>query len=105
MAFNLSHFFASFQKYGTIAAQAVQQVQTEVGASNGDTTVQQSKKMQAVGYVLAAAHAGEQVPIPVVQEISGVVDFIAGLAKALGLFGKTPAIGSTVVAVPSPATP
>ena len=101
MPFNFTHFFAAFQKYGTFAAQAVQQVQSEVGASQGDATVQASKKMQAVGYVLAAAHAGEQVSIPIVQEISSVVDFAAGLAKALGLFGKTAAAGATV-SVPAP---
>lgn len=83
-------------KYGALASAAVAQVQAEVGASGGDSGVQASKKQTAVLYVLAAAHAGESVPNSTVATISAAVDFAASTAKALGLFGKTPAPGGSV---------
>jgi hypothetical protein len=90
---------AAISKYGALASAAVQLAQSEVGASAGNPMVQQSKKQIAVTYVLAAAHAGEAVPNSTVQEIAGVVDLVAGTAKALGLFGKIPSAG--VVSVPA----
>jgi hypothetical protein len=87
-------------KYGALAFAAVAQVQAEVGASTGDPAVQASKKQLAVAYVLAASHAGEQVPNATVQAISGVVELIAGMAKALGLFGKTASTTATTAVPP-----
>jgi hypothetical protein len=86
-------------KYGPMAIQAVTQVQAEVGGSNGDPAIQQTKKQLAVSYVLAAAHAGESVPVGTVQQVAVVVDTMATLAKALGLFGKS---GSTTAPVTVP---
>lgn len=91
---------AAILKYGAIATAAVATVQAEVGASGGDSATQQTKKQLAVTYVLAAAHAGESVPVSIVQQISTIVDLAASTAKALGLFGKT-AGPSDVVAVPA----
>jgi hypothetical protein len=87
-------------KYGALAFAAVAQVQAEVGASSGDPAVQADKKQLAVLYVVAAAHAGESVPNATVQAISSVVELVAQMAKALGLFGKTPTPGAAV-AVPA----
>lgn len=80
----------SILKYSFLALNAVAQVQKEIGASNGDSGVQQTKKQLAVAYVLAGAHAGETIPSITVKSIAGVVDLNASIAKALGLFGKTP---------------
>jgi hypothetical protein len=93
---------AGILKYGALAFGAVAQVQQEVGSSSGDPAVQASKRQLAVAYMLATAYAGEAVPNATVQAIAGVVDFVASMAKALGLFGKVAAPGS--VSVP-PATP
>ena len=100
---NLLKGLAGVQKYGAIAQQAVAQVQAEVGAAAGDSTIQQTKRQLAVVYILAVAHAGENVPNATVQTIAAVVDFVAGTAKALGLFGKVAAPASSV-SVPA-ATP
>jgi hypothetical protein len=89
-------------KYAPLAVAAVAQVQAEVGASNGDTKIQQSKKALAVTYIIAAAHAGESLPNSTVQQISGIVDLVAGTAKALGLGGKT---GGASGSVSVPAAP
>lgn len=88
---------AAIAKYAGLAAAAVQQVQAEVGASSGDSALQQSKKQLAVTYILAAAHAGESVPNGTVQEIASVVDLAASTAKALGLFGKSAAASPVTV--------
>lgn len=93
----LQSILSGVLKYGALATAAVTQVEQEVGAGNGQT-----KKQLAVSYVLAAAHAGESVGVPVVQEVSAVVEMAAGVANALGLFGK-PASGT--VAVPNTPTP
>lgn len=87
-------------QYGALAVQAVAQVQMEAGPSNADPGIQQSKKQLAVAYVIAAAHAGEQIPVSQVQQIASVVDLVASTAKALGAFGKTPAPSATTVSVP-----
>lgn len=87
---------AAILKYGAIALPAVAIVQQEIGASAGDPQVQQSKKQMAVALVLAAAHAGEAVPVAQVQQIAGLVDFFASSAKALGLFGKTADVSAPV---------
>lgn len=91
----LQSVFAALSKYGQIAITAVHQVEAEVGPSNGAT-----KKQLAVAYVLAAAHAGEAVTVPIVAEVSAAVEMAAGIANALGLFGKPPAPSATV-AVPA----
>lgn len=88
-----------FGKYGALAAAAVAQVQTEVGASNGDSGLQVTKKQLAVAYVIAAAHAGESVPNTTVQTVATLVDLVAGTAKALGLFGKTASAGAVTAPV------
>jgi hypothetical protein len=90
-----------FLKYGALATAAVAQVQSEVGSSGGDPTVQQTKKQLAVMYVLAAAHAGESVPIAQVQQISAVIELVASSAKALGLFGKQTAKAAPVEVPPA----
>jgi len=100
---NLLKGLSAIQKYGALAQQAVAQVQSEVGASNADPAIQSSKKQLAIMYVLAGAHAGENVSNATVQTIAGVVDFVASTAKALGLFGKV-ATPAASVPVP-PATP
>lgn len=84
-------------KYGALAATAVAQVQSEVGASGGDPAIQSSKKQLAVAYVIAAAHAGESLAIPQVQEIAALVDFTASISKSLGVWGKTPDPAATIV--------
>ncbi len=86
-------------KYFSLASQAVQEVQVAIGPSNGDVAVQQSKAAAAVAIVLAAAHAGESVPVAVVQQISQAVEIAVSVANALGLFGKT--AKTTPVAVPT----
>lgn len=93
-------FFSKFQsiasgvmKYSALASHAVQQVETEVGPGNGAT-----KKQLAVSYVLAAAHAGEAVPVPQVQAIAAAVELAAGIANALGLFGAPKAVAVSVPA-------
>ena len=91
---------AGIVKYGALAFAAVAQVQAEVGVSSGNPAVQADKKQLAVLYVIASAHAGESVPNATVQAISSVVELVAQMAKALGLFGKT-AVPSGTVAVPS----
>lgn len=93
---------ALFAKYGALAAGAVAQVQSEIGPSNGDITLQQSKKQLAVLYVIAAAHAGETVPVGSVQAVSTVVDLLASSAKMLGLFGKT-ATAAGSISIPAAA--
>jgi hypothetical protein len=82
-------FFSKFTGIAGSILNAVGQVQSEVGKSGGDPTIQQNKKAQAVALVLATAHAGETVPNTKVQEIAGVVEFATGIASSLGLFGKT----------------
>ncbi len=90
-------------KYAPLAVAAVAQVQSEVGASAGDTGIQQSKKALAVAYIIAAAHAGETLPNSTVQNISGIVDLVAGTTKALGIFGKSGGASGSV-SVPPAAT-
>lgn len=99
---NLTKGFAAIKKYGAVAQKAVSDVQAEVGQSNGDGDTRQNKKQLAVMYILAAAHAGEQVDNATVQAISGVVDFVASTAKALGLFGK---VASPAASVSVPTAP
>ena len=86
--------------YGSLAAAAVAQVQSQLGPSNGDKQSQQTKLQMAVALVLAAAHAGESVPSRTVQTIAAIVEFNVSLAKALGLFGKT-STGDMTVTVPT----
>lgn len=93
----LMKVFAAFQKYGPIAMAAVGQVQAEIGASNGDPTVQQSKRSLAIAYVVAAAHAAENVPVDKIQQIAAAVDFAAGIAGAIGGFAKTQKTAAVVV--------
>lgn len=87
----------SILNYSALAMAAVGAVQAEVGASAGAAGVQQTKKQLAVAYVLAAAHAGESLPVAQVQQIAAIVDMQATLAKALGLFGKVADSAATVV--------
>jgi hypothetical protein len=87
----------AFSKYAPLAVAAVAQVQTEVGAAAGDPAIQASKKQLALAYVLAAAHAGELVPVGTVQTISGLIDLVASTSKALGAFGKIPGMAPVVV--------
>ena len=68
-----------------------------IGPSNGDVGVQQSKAAAAIAIVLAAAHAGESVPVVVVQQISQAVEIAVSVANALGLFGKTAKSGAVAV--------
>lgn len=89
-------------KYSFLALNAVANVQAEVGASNGDNTVALTKKQLAVAYVLAAAHAGENVQNSTVQTIAAIVDLHANIAKSFGLFGKV-ADPSKTIAVPAKA--
>lgn len=95
-------FFSTFSaigKYLTLAVQAVAQVQAEIGASNGDPNLQKTKLAAAIAIVLAAAHAGENVPIAIVQKVAMAVEVAVSLANMLGLFGKT-ANAAVTVAVP-----
>jgi hypothetical protein len=81
--------FTAITKYFSLAAAAVQEVQAAIGPSNGDVGVQQSKAAAAVAIVLAVAHAGENVSVAVVQQVSQAVEIAVSVANALGLFGKT----------------
>jgi len=82
---------AAFLKYAPLVLESVKEVEAAIGAGNG-----QSKRQLLLAYVLAAIHAGENVPIAQVQAIAGVIDIIVGLLNGLGVFGKT----SPSVAVP-----
>jgi hypothetical protein len=73
--------FGAIAKYFSLAAQAVQEVQGAIGPSGGDTGVQQSKAAAAIAIVLAGAHAGESVPVAVVQQISQAVEIAVSVAK------------------------
>lgn len=84
-------------RYGALASAAVGEVQSQIGTSAGNPAVQVTKRQLAIACVLAAAHAGEQVPNSTVQQIAAIVDLSAGTAKALGLFGKTAGAGSVSV--------
>jgi hypothetical protein len=94
--------FASIAKYFSLAAQAVQIVQTEIGPSSGNPAMQQGKLAAAVAIVLAAAHAGESVPVAVVQRIASVVEIAVSVGNALGLFGKTKSTAPVSVPPPTP---
>jgi hypothetical protein len=89
----LSSISSAILQYGGLASHAVQQVEAEVGPGNGAT-----KKQLAISYVLAAAHAGEAVPMPQVQAIASAVELAAGIANAIGLFGAPKA---ATVSVPA----
>lgn len=86
---------AAFVKYAPYALAGAQAVEQAVGAGNGA-----DKKQIAVAAILAAAHAGETVPVAQVQVIAGVVDLVVGTLNAAGLLGKPP----VPVVVPSPPT-
>lgn len=79
----LASIFSRSVQYGALVNTAVKQVETETAGQNmtGDT-----KKQIAVTYVLAAAHAGEQVPVGAVQLISGLVDTAVHVLNTLGIF-------------------
>lgn len=76
--------------YGVLVNQAVKGVEAEVAGTNIDGA---TKKEMALTYVLAAAHAGETVPIGSVQIISALIDTSVSVLNALGVFKakvKTP---------------
>ena len=77
---------SAFMKYAPMAMAAVKAVEAEVGASDGA-----DKKALVIAYVLAASHAGQNVPIAQVQAIAGVVNLIVGMLNLSGVFGKTTA--------------
>lgn len=91
-------------RYSAVAAQAVQEAETQVGPGNGAT-----KKQIATAYVLAGAHAGEIIGIPEVHAAAAAVELAFGIASMLGAFGSSKP-GPATVAVPkiladSPPTP
>lgn len=74
---------AQFLKYAPYALAGAQAVESAIGAGHGA-----DKKTLVVAGVLAAAHAGESVPVAQVQVISGVVETVVGVLNAAGAFGK-----------------
>lgn len=75
--------------YGTLVNQAVKQVETETEGHKLDGA---SKQQIALTYVLAAAHAGEAIPVPTVQLVAGLIDAAVSTLNAMGVFKKaTPA--------------
>ncbi len=98
----VSQITGAVANYALFAGAAVARVQAEVGSSNGDAGVQQSKFQTALSYVLAAAHAGEDVPVAKVQQIAQAVEFAVTLAKIFGKSGKVMA-ASTVTTITVPA--
>ncbi len=93
----------SIAKYGALALPAIALAQKEIGGAAGDPLLQQNKRQLALSLVLAAAHAGEVVPNSQVQQIAGVIDFLASAAKATGVLGKA-ANPAGSVAVPAAET-
>jgi len=87
---------AQFVKYAPYALAGAQAVEKAVGAGNGA-----DKKQIAVAGILAAAHAGETVPVAQVQVIAAVVDTVVGTLNAAGLLGKA---ATPVVVVPNQET-
>lgn len=75
---------AAFMKYSPYAIPAITEVESVIGTGNGAT-----KKQMVVGAILALAHAGETVPAPQVQAISGIVDMLVSTMNGMGVFGKT----------------
>ena len=69
-------------KYAGIATQAVHEAEAQVGPGNGAT-----KQEIAVAYALAAAHAGQTVPIETVQQVAAAVELAVSVANMLGAFG------------------
>jgi len=88
---------AAALKYGPYVHSAVQGVEAAIGSGNGAT-----KKQLAVSAVIAAAHAGETVPVAQVQVISSLVDVVVSTLNALGVFGKATPPASIAVP-PAPA--
>jgi hypothetical protein len=76
-------------QYGQLVNTAVKAVAAEVA---GTDTTNSTKKEMVVTYVLAAAHAGEQIPIGAVEIVSGLVDTAVHVLETLGVLpaGKDP---------------
>lgn len=83
---------AAFLKYAPIVLAAVKEVELAVGTGNGA-----DKKALVLAAVLAAVHAGENVPVAQVQTIARVIDLIVGVLNSSGVLGKT----TSAVAVPA----
>jgi hypothetical protein len=83
-------------QYGALVNTAVKQVEAEVGATVDGAT----KKQIALTYVLAAAHAGESIPVGSVQMVSGLIDTAVQVLNQLGVF-KT----KTTTPAPLPPAP
>jgi hypothetical protein len=84
---------SAFLKYAPYALAGAKAVESAVGAGNGS-----DKKTLVVSGILAAAHAGESVPVAQVQVISGIVETVVGVLNATGMLGKP---GSGSVSVPT----
>lgn len=94
-------------KYQPLVNTGVQEVEQSLAGSPGAT-----KKQVVLAAVLAATHAGEAVPIPTVQLVSGLIDMTVSTLKQTGVFGgsapatapATAPVNAGPVPVPAPAT-
>lgn len=62
-----------------------------------------AKKDIVLGTIAAAAHAGEAVPIPIVQGVSALIDEIVTTLNASGVFAHADPAANAVQAKPVPA--
>ena len=82
-------------KYAGVATQAAHEAEAQVGPGNGAT-----KQQIAVAYALAAAHAGQTVPIETVQQVAAAVELAVNVANMFGAFGAAKIQPIQVPAVP-----
>jgi len=73
----------SISKYAAMAVKAVHEAEAQLGPGNGRT-----KQQVAITYILALCHAGERVPVSLVNEIATAVDLVVQVANMFGVFGQ-----------------
>lgn len=82
-------------KYAAVATQAAHEAESSIGPGNGAT-----KQQIAVAYALAAAHAGQTVPIETVQQVAAAVELAVSVANIFGAFGVAKIAPIVVPSVP-----
>lgn len=86
-------------QYIPLVNSTVQQIEANMPGASG-----QSKFQAALSTALTVAHAGETIPIPTVQLVSGLIETAVNIFNSLGIFKKSgpPATTLAIPALPAP---
>lgn len=84
--------------YVPLVNSTIQEVEAAMPGASGT-----SKAQAALNIILSIAHAGETVPIAIVQAISGIIDTAVSMFNALGIFKKPSKPATATVSPVQPA--